>query len=121
MIEELCKKIVEVWRKSDRVMPMVLPFEEEVSRVICAFAPQVGKSECEKDQFYNDMTNEWHFQSAGEVFLDPGDFNGHVGRRIDGFEGVRGGYRIGKRNFEGRRLLEFCDEKELCVASNYMV
>ena len=44
-------------------------------------------------------------------------FNGHVGRRIDGFEGVLGGYGIGKYNVEGRRLLEFCDKKELCVAN----
>ena len=46
-----------------------------------------------------------------------GYFNEHVGRRIDGFEGVHDGYRIGKRNVEGKRLLEFCDEKNLCVAN----
>ena len=46
-----------------------------------------------------------------------GDFNGHVGGQIDGFEGVHGGYGIGKRKVEGKRLLEFCDEKDLCVAN----
>ena len=30
------------------------------------------------------------------MVLGLGDFNGHVGRRIDGFEGVHGGYEIGK-------------------------
>ena len=44
------------------------------------------------------------------------DFNGHVGRQIDGFEGVHHGYRIGKIIVQGRRLLEFCDKKELSVA-----
>uniref|UniRef100_A0A0L8G8U0 Endonuclease/exonuclease/phosphatase domain-containing protein n=1 Tax=Octopus bimaculoides TaxID=37653 RepID=A0A0L8G8U0_OCTBM len=44
-----------------------------------------------------------------------GDFNGHVGKWILGFEGVHGGKGIGERNLEGRMLLEFCDEKELCV------
>ena len=39
--------------------------------------------------------------------------------RVDGFEGVHGGYGIGKRNVEGRRLLVFCDEKELCVANTW--
>ena len=57
-------------------------------------------------------------QNPGEVVLGLGDFNGQVGRRIDGFEGVHGGYGIGKRNVEGRRL-EFCDEKELCVANTW--
>ena len=41
-----------------------------------------------------------------------GDFNGHVGRHIDGFHG---GYGVVQRNFEERMLLEFCLEKELCV------
>ena len=58
MKEELCEKVVEVRRKNDRVMAMVLDFEEEVIRDICAYPPQVGKSECEKDQFYNDMASE---------------------------------------------------------------
>ena len=42
-----------------------------------------------------------------------------LGRRIDGFKGVRGGYGIGNKNVEGKRLLEFCDEKELCVANTW--
>lgn len=35
------------------------------------------------------------------------------------FKGIHGGSRIGKRNIDGRRLLEFCDEKELCVANTW--
>ena len=65
------------------------------------------------------MGSEWDLQNPGEVVLGMGDFNGHVGRRIDGFEGVQGGYEIGTRNVEERRLLEFCDEKELCVANTW--
>ena len=80
---------------------MVLVFEEEVIRVICAYAPQIGRSECEKGQFY-DMASEWDLQTPGELVLGLGDFNGHVGKRIDGFEGV---YGIGKRHVEGRKLL----------------
>ena len=51
--------------------------------------------------------------------LGLGNFNRHVGRRIDGFEVAHGGYGIGKRNVERRRLLKFCDEKELCVANTW--
>ena len=49
--EELCKKVVDVQRKSDRMMAMVLVFEENVIEIICAYFSQVGRSECEKDQF----------------------------------------------------------------------
>ena len=58
---------------------MALAFEEEVIRVICAYAPQVGRSEYEKDPFYNDMASEWDLQNLGEVVLGLEDFNGHVG------------------------------------------
>ena len=55
--------------KSDRVMAMVQAFEEEVIRVICAYAPQVGRSECEKDQFYNDIASKWNLQNLIQWFL----------------------------------------------------
>ena len=38
---------------------------------------------------------------------------------VEGFEGVHGGNGVGKRYAEGRRLLEFCDERELCVANTW--
>ena len=37
----------------------------------------------------------------------------------DGFEGVQGGFGIGKRNLEGRLLSEFCVEKNLCVGNSW--
>ena len=46
---------------------MVPVFEEGVIRAICAYDPQVGRLECEKDQFYNDMASEWDLQNPGEV------------------------------------------------------
>ena len=51
--------------------------------------------------------------------LGLGDLNGHVGKCAEGFEGIHGGYGIGKRNAEGRMLLDFCDQKELCVANTW--
>ena len=51
---------------------MVLVFEEEVIRVICAYAPQVGRSESKKDQFDNNMASEGDLQSPDEVVLGMG-------------------------------------------------
>ena len=47
--EELCENVVEVRRRCDRVMAIELVFGEEVGRVICAYAPQSGKSDAEKE------------------------------------------------------------------------
>ena len=37
----------------------------------------------------------------------------------EGFEDIHEGYGIGKINAEGRMLLDFCDQKELCVANTW--
>ena len=65
------------------------------------------------------MAREWDLQNLGELVLGLGDFNGHLGRRINGFEGVHGWQWNWQRNVEGRRLLQFCDEKELWVANTW--
>ena len=44
------------------------------------------------------------------------DFNGNIGRHIDG---VHGRYGVGQRNLEVRMLLVFCVEKELCVSNTW--
>ena len=55
--------------------------------------------------------------SADDLVMCLGDFTGLVGRYIDGFDGVHGGYGVGQRNVAGRMLLEFCLEKQLCVSN----
>ena len=46
-----------------------------------------------------------------------GDFNGHVGKKLNGFESIHGGNKIGEKNLKGR--LEFRDQKNLCVANTW--
>ena len=117
--EELGEKVVEVRRRCDRVMAIGLVFEKKVVRVICAHAPQSGKPDAEKKRFYEEMAREWSVANENELVLGLGDFNDHVGKCEEGFEGIHGGYGIGKRNTEGRMLLDFCDQKELSVANTW--
>ena len=42
--EELCERVVEVRRVSDRVMTLVDVFEEDVLRLICGYAPESLRS-----------------------------------------------------------------------------
>ena len=115
--KELCEKVVDIRRKSDRAMVVVLGFGEQVIRVILAFGPPAGRPIEEKLRFYDELAGECKLQNPGKVVFRLEDFNGHVGKEIEGFEGVHGGNGIGKRNVEGRMLHEFCDERELCVAN----
>ena len=85
----------------------------------CAYAPQSGKPDADKERFYEEMAREWSVANENELVLGLGDFNDHVGKSAEGFEGIHGGNGIGKRNAEGRLLLDFCDQTELCVANTW--
>ena len=49
-----------------------------------------------KRNFYEDLSREWTTHHMSELIIGMGDFNGHVGRNIDGFQGVHGGFSIGR-------------------------
>ena len=57
--------------------------------------------------------------SAGDLVMILGDFNGHVGMHIDGFDEVHGGYSAGQSNLKGTMFFELCLEKELCVSNTW--
>ena len=111
--------MVDVRRKTDKVMVVVLAFGKQVIRVVSAYGPQAGKPLEEKHRFYDELAGEYELQTPSEGVFGLGDFNGHVVEEIKGFGGVNGGSGIGKRNAEGRMLLEFCDERELSVANTW--
>ena len=100
-------------------MAIGLVFEEEMVRVICAYAPQSGKPDAEKERFCEEMAREWSVANENESVLGLGDFNGQVGKCVEGFERIHAGYGIRKRNAEGRMLLDLCDQKELCVGNTW--
>ena len=66
-----------------------------------------------RQSFYDKLKCELAMHSSGDVVMCLGDFNGHVGRHISGFDETH--HVAGQKNLEGRMLLEFCLEKVLCV------
>ena len=56
--EELCEKVVEVRRSSDRVMTVVMVLQEEVLRIICLYGPHSGRMAAEKEPFCDDLRIE---------------------------------------------------------------
>ena len=46
-----------------------------------------------------------------------GDLNGHIGVQSDGYPGVHGGLGFGRRNEEGRMILEFATAHDLIIAN----
>ena len=55
-----------------------------------------------------------------KLTLGIGDFNSHVGKKVDEFQGLHRENGTGQQNFEGRMLLKFCNQKQF-ICSKYMV
>ena len=58
LVKQLCEKVVDVLRKSDRVMVIVLAFGKQVIRVITVYGPQVGRPLEKKYRFYDKGTDK---------------------------------------------------------------
>ena len=79
--EDLCMNFVEINRISDRVIVVVIIFGcKKVVRIVCAYAPQCGRSMSEKKKFYEEMARGCEVENANEVLICLGDFNRHIGR-----------------------------------------
>ena len=48
------------------------------------------KTKHRKIRFYDEMASECHLGSSNEIIVSLGDFNGHVGKCAEGFEGTHG-------------------------------
>ena len=79
------------------MMSVVVVFEEDVLRLICGYAPQSRSLEVKHS--YDEPKCEWDLHSASDLVMCLGNFIGHIGRHIDRFDGVHGGYSVGLRNF----------------------
>ena len=69
--------------------------------------------------FYDLLYSNVNKVSAAETLLILGDFNGHVGRVANGYEGVHGGHDYGLRNTEGEHILEFAVVHDLVFANTH--
>jgi hypothetical protein len=113
--EEFARDVLKVSRVSERLMAVELVVEGVQIMFIVVYAPQVGRIQEEKEAYYDEL-----YDFVGKVkvkFIVLGDFNGHVGSKNEGYEGIHGGNGFGDRNDEGEALLEFAMSFDLMVAN----
>ena len=106
-------KVVQVKHMSER-LTVKLVIGKCLMNVISGYAPKVGRSQVEKDMFWNAVYDLVE-RLMEEMVVLGGDLNGHVGRESDGYEGVHGGFGHGLRNMEGETILEFGDAMDIIV------
>ena len=115
LCEELKDRVLAVERPSDRVMRIKLDIEFEVWSIISCYAPQIGCTKCEKDQFWETIDSEMQAVKRSERLVVAGDLNGHVGRDRIGYEEVHGGHRVGARNEDGIKVLDFATAYQIRI------
>ena len=108
-------KVVRVDRVSDRIITLELLIGKTVTTFISVYAPQSGRSEEEKDSFYDALRATVAKIADKKLVIIAGDLNGHVGRGSEGYEGIHGGRGYGTRNREGDRILEFGNATDMVV------
>jgi len=97
--------VVEVKRKSDRIMSIKLVVRVEILNVVCICAPQVGLTDETKREFWDELEEVIQSIPQIERLFVGGDFNGHIGTRANGYGLTHGGFGYGARNDGGVALL----------------
>ena len=107
---EIMKKVMDVRRISSRILFVYL--------VLIAYEPQSGRSEEDRNSFYDDLIAE--MQSKDRNYFLRGDFNGHVRSSIGGYEEHgHGGQKWRIQNKVGERLLEFANGFDVVVGNSF--
>ena len=116
--KEFKDSLVSVSRTNDRVMSVKLGIGETVVNVICAYAPQVGCEDEEKETFWRQMDQELRAIPEGERVIVGGDLNGHVGISKEAIERIHG-WGVGEKNEEGERVTDFVMAFDLSIVSTF--
>ena len=88
------------------------PFNTTATQV---YAPTSNAEEVEVQWFYEDLQDLLELTSKKEVLFIIGDWNAKV--RSQELPGVTGKFGLGVQNEAGQRLIEFCQENALVIAS----
>ena len=113
--EEMVEDVIEIKRTNDRIMKIKIVLGGSVMHIFSAYAPQVGRTEEEKQEFWERLSDEVTEVPHLEGVLLGGDLNGHVGTDRSGFEDVMGEFGFGERNRERKNILEFCQSQRLKI------
>ena len=112
------EKVYGICRISDHLMMIKLAIENNITVLSC-YAPQVGLDNTIKDAIYDLLNGTDNKVSATETLVICGDFNGHVGKVANGYEGVHGGHGYGLRNTKAESILEFAVSHDLNVVNTH--
>ena len=84
-------------------------------KVIQFYAPTSNTEEAEIERFYEDLQDLLELTPEKDVLFIIGDWNAKIGSQET--PGITGKFGLGVQNEAGQRLIEFCQENTLVIAS----
>ena len=117
--EELVESVLEVKRVSDRLMAMKLEVKGLILNIVSAYAPQVGNSMEEKNDFWQVLDGLMESASKKKRRVLCADLNGHVSKENIGDEEIMGRYGARTRNKEGSMVVDFAKKMDLAIVNTY--
>ena len=101
--------------KTDRMISVRFQGKPFKITVIKAYAPTSNAEEAEVEWFYEDLQDLLELTPKKNVHFIIGDWNAKVGSQET--PGVTGKFGLGIQNEAGQKLIEFCQDNALVIAS----
>ena len=101
--------------KNDRMISVHFQDKSFNITVIQAHAPTSKAEEAEAEEFYEDLQDLLELTPKEDVLFIIGEWDAKVGSQE--IPGVTGKFDLGVQNEAGQRLIEFCQENVLVIAS----
>ena len=92
-----------------------------IINIFSVYTPQTGLPDVETDSFYSALPSQISTLSPDEYLLVCGDFNGHVGKAPECFNGVHSRHGFGSHNADGIRILALCAATNLAITNTYFM
>ncbi|XP_055388280.1 craniofacial development protein 2-like [Condylostylus longicornis] len=113
--ENMCDKIIEVKRISDRLMYVKMVIENKIYNIMSAYAPQTGCDSQTKLLFFESLEETMQAISLNEAIILCGDLNGHIGRANGTNSPCHGGFGYGQINEQGEWILDIASAYDLKI------
>ena len=117
LAKELKDLVIEVNRKSDRIIWLKLAMKDFTISVFSVYAPQTGCSEEEKAEFWASLQEEYEKVEDDEKCIVNGDLNGHIGETNEIISRIHGGNYFGGRNEQGETVIDFALSNDLAICN----
>ena len=115
---EFADKIEKIDYVNERIISITIKLAGNKITLIQVYAPHQGRSQEEKEQFYQNLQDTIDTVDNGDKII-VGDLNAHVGTNRTGLGNVIGAFGIGDKNNEGENLTDFCVRNRLAIMNTF--